>query len=117
LDVNSVALIGNLATDVDLKQLGEGRSVASFVVAVDRAGRDGADFVRVAVWNRQAEACARALAKGGRIGIDGRLRSRTWEDGDGKRRSAVEVVANHVEFLSGGESAGPSPRLKEVAAA
>jgi single-strand DNA-binding protein len=115
--VNSVALIGNLATDVDLKELGEGRSVASFVVAVDRAGRDGADFVRVAVWNKQAEACARTLAKGGRIGIDGRLRSRTWSDADGKRRSAVEVVANHVEFLSDAPSPGPGPRLNEVAAA
>jgi single-strand DNA-binding protein len=101
LTVNSVALIGNLATDVELKQLGEGRSVASFVVAVDRARRDGgADFVRIAVWNRQAELCARGLVKGGRIAVDGRLRSRSWNDLQGRPRSVIEVVANHVELIA-----------------
>jgi single-strand DNA-binding protein len=80
--------------------LDDDRKVASFVVAIDRAGRDGADFVRVAVWNRQADLCSRSLAKGAQVGIDGRLRSRTWEDTDGRRRTAVEVVANHVAFLS-----------------
>jgi single-strand DNA-binding protein len=98
--MNTVNLIGNLATAVELKQLGEARCVASFVIAIDRAGRDGADFVRVAAWNKQAEACAGALRKGERLAIEGRLRSRSWEDADGKRRSAVEVVANRLEFLS-----------------
>ena len=98
--VNSVALIGNLATGVELKELGEGRSVASFVVAVDRARRDGGvDFVRIAVWNKQAQGCARELSKGERIGVDGRLRSRSWDDAQGRRRTVLEVVANHVEFL------------------
>jgi single-strand DNA-binding protein len=100
--VNVVTLIGNLATDVELKELGEDRKVASFKLAVDRRGADnGADFFRVTAWNRQAELCARYLHKGRLIGLDGRLRSRSWEDADGKRRSAVEVVANSVEFLSG----------------
>ena len=98
--MNSVSLIGNLATDVDVKELGRDRTVASFVVAVDRPGRDGgADYIRVAAWNRQAEACADLLEKGGSIGINGRLRSRSWQDDDGQRRSAVEVVAHQVEFI------------------
>ena len=67
--MNTVNLIGNLATAVELKQLGEARCVASFVIAIDRAGRDGADFVRVAAWNKQAEACAGALRKGERLAI------------------------------------------------
>jgi single-strand DNA-binding protein len=100
LAVNSVSLIGNLAGGVEVKELGEGRRVASFVVAVDRAGRfGGVDFVRVAVWNKQAEACARSLSKGEQIGVDGRLRSRSWDDAEGRRHTALEVVANHVEFL------------------
>ena len=99
--MNVVTLIGNLATDVDLRQVGEDKRVASFLLAVDRPGKDaGADFVRVAAWDRQAEVCAQYLAKGSRVGVDGRLRSRSWEE-EGKRRTAIEVVANRVQFLSG----------------
>jgi single-strand DNA-binding protein len=98
--VNSVALTGNLATDIELKDVGTDKKVASFLLAVDRPGSDaGADFVRVATWNRQAEVCDEFLSKGSKVGVEGRLRSRSWEDDDGKRRSAVEVVANRVEFL------------------
>ena len=98
--MNTVNLIGNLATDVELKDIGEDKKVASFLLAIDRPGTDaGADFVYVSTWNRQAEVCAEFLSKGARVGIDGRLRSRSWEDADGKRRNAVEVVANHVLFL------------------
>lgn len=99
--MNVVTLIGNLATDVELRELGDEKRVASFLLAVDRPGPDGkADFVRIAAWNKQAEVCNRYLAKGKRVAVDGRLRSRSWEDADGKRRSAVEVVANRVQFLS-----------------
>ena len=98
--MNSVVLTGNLATDVEVKELGDDRQVANFVLAVDRFGGEEADFFRVAAWNKQAELCGRYLAKGRRIGVDGRLRSSSWEAGAGNKRSAVEVVAHHVEFLS-----------------
>jgi single-strand DNA-binding protein len=98
--MNSVHLIGNLATDVELRDVAEEKKVASFLLAVDRGSRDGgADFVWVSAWDRQAELCSEHLAKGNRVAIDGRLKSRTWEQ-DGKRRDAVEVVARRVEFLS-----------------
>ena len=100
--MNVVTLIGNLATEVELRDVGPEKKVASFVLAVDRARRDGgADFVPISAWDRQAELCAEYLGKGRRIAIDGRLRSRSWED-DGKRRSALEVVARRVAFLGGG---------------
>jgi single-strand DNA-binding protein len=98
--MNSVHLIGNLATDVELRDVGEQKRVASFLLAVGRGSREaGADFVWVSAWERQGELCAEYLAKGSRIAVDGRLKSRTWEQ-DGKRRDAVEVVARRVEFLS-----------------
>ena len=98
--MNSVNLIGNLATDVELKDVGPEKKVATFLLAVDRASRDGgADFVSVSAWDRQAEICGEYLAKGARVGVDGRLRSRSWEDAEGKRRSAIEIVANTIEFL------------------
>ena len=106
--MNSVNLIGNLCSDVELKELGEEKKLASFRVAVNRGGKEaGADFFRVAVWDRQAELCAEYLCKGRRVGIEGRLRSHSWED-EGQKRSLVEVVANRVEFLS------PPQELAEV---
>lgn len=99
--MNVVTLIGNLATEVELKEVAGDKKLASFVLAVDRASGDGgADFVRVSAWDRQAELCSEYLGKGRRVAVDGRLRSHSWQE-DGKRRSAVEVVARRVEFLSG----------------
>lgn len=98
--MNSVAVIGNLATDVELRELAEDRKVASFLLAIDRNAEE-ADFVRVAAWNRQAELCDQYLSKGRRVGVEGRLRSSSWEDGEGKRRNSVEIVASRVEFLGG----------------
>lgn len=97
--MNVVTLIGNLASDVELKAVGEEKQVATFLLAVDRPGQDEADFIRIATWNKQAELCDRYLTKGRRVAVDGRIRTRSWED-EGKRRSAFEVVANHVQFLS-----------------
>ena len=100
--MNSVHLIGNLATEVELRAVADEKKVASFLLAVDRGSKDaGADFLWITVWERQAELCAEYLAKGGRVAVDGRLRSRTWEQ-DGKRRDAIDVVARRVEFLSSG---------------
>ena len=109
--MNVVTLIGNLATDVELRDVGQDRQVATFVLAVDRPGKDEADFVRVSTWNKQAEVCAQYLTKGRKVGIDGRLRSSSWEDSDGNKRNAIEVVANRVEFLSsrGKEEAAEIP--------
>ena len=98
--MNLVALVGNLATDVTVKDVGDGKRVADFLLAVDRRTRDGgADFVRVVAWDRQAELCGQYLSKGRRVGVEGYLRARSWED-EGKRRRDVEVVARSVEFLS-----------------
>lgn len=98
--MNTVILIGNLATDVELRELGTEKRVATFRLAVDRAGKDTeTDFFSISAWDRQAELCAEYLAKGRKIALEGRLRYRTWEE-EGKKRSAVEVVAYRVEFLS-----------------
>ena len=72
--MNIVTLIGNLATDVDLREIGPDKRVASFLLAVDRASKEGgADFVNVCAWDRQAELCAEYLGKGRRVAVDGWL--------------------------------------------
>ena len=99
--MNTVTLTGNLATDVELREASD-KQVAKFLLAVDRPSKDGgADFVGISAWERQGELCAQYLSKGRRIGIEGYLRSHSWEDDQGKRRRDVEVVARRVEFLSG----------------
>jgi single-strand DNA-binding protein len=106
--MNVVSLIGNLATDVEVKEVGEGKQVAGFLLAIDRPSKDGgADFVHVSAWDRQADVCSRYLGKGKRVGLEGRLRSRSWDAEDGSRRSAIEVVAHRVEFLSPPEGGAP----------
>jgi len=101
--MNSVSLVGNLATDIEIKQVGE-KKVASFLLAVGRGGRDaGADFVWISAWDRQAELCAEYLGKGHRVAVEGRLKSRTW-DQDGRRRDAIEIVARRIDFLNGPRS-------------
>lgn len=99
--MNTVSLIGNLASDVDLRELADDKKVASFLLAVNRPTKeDAADFVRVSVWDRQAELCDEYLTKGHLVGVEGRLRSSSWTDEEGKQRRAVEVTANRVEFIA-----------------
>jgi single-strand DNA-binding protein len=103
--MNSVILIGNLTTDVELREFGQ-KQLATFGLAVDRGGKDSeTDFFRISVWDRQAQVCADYLAKGRKVALEGRLKYRAWED-EGKKRSAVEVVAYRVEFLSSPSGTG-----------
>lgn len=98
--MNSVTLVGNLATEVDFRELSAEKRVANFLLAVERGGEArGTDFIRIVAWDAQAETCARFLAKGRRVEIDGRLRSRSFEDKEGKRRYVTEVVAGRVQAL------------------
>jgi single-strand DNA-binding protein len=115
--MNSVILIGNLATDVELRELGTEKRLATFRLAVNRGGKDAeADFFGVSVWDRQAQLCADYLAKGRKIALEGRLRYSTWEE-EGKKRSKVDVVAYRVEFLTPPSSSGAEVTPFEAAAA
>ena len=104
--MNTVILIGNLTTDVELREFGPEKQLAKFGLAVDRGGKDSeTDFFRISAWDRQAQLCADYLAKGRKIALERRLRYSTWEE-DGKKRSAVEVVAYRLEFLSAPTGSG-----------
>jgi single-strand DNA-binding protein len=117
LRVNNVSVIGNLATDVEVREVGD-KHVAKFLLAVDRYSKDGgADFVGVSAWERQGELCAEYLTKGRRVGIEGYLRSHSWEDDQGKRRREVELVARRVDFLSGPRDEGSGAEVVPFEAA
>ena len=103
--MNIVALVGNLATDPEIRVTEGKRKVCTFRLAVSRSDGTTADFFTVVAWERQAEVCAEYLSVGRRVAIDGRLHHSTWQiestDPDKKpeRRSKVEVIAHRVEML------------------
>lgn len=97
--MNLVAIIGNVASDPELRHTPSGKAVCTFRVAVSRPGGDEADFFGVVAWERQAEVCSEYLTKGRRVGVEGRLHHSTWQTESGDKRSKVEVVANRVQLL------------------
>ena len=115
-NINRVVLTGNLTRDPELRSLPSGMSVCSLRLAVNtrRKGASGdwedkPNYFDVTVWGAQGENCARYLAKGRPVAIDGRLEWSEWADKEtGKNRSKVEIVADAVQFLGGREDGPPS---------
>lgn len=102
--LNRIILIGRLTKDPELRYTPNGKAVATFTLAVDRRftnqqGERETDFIRIVVWNKQAENSANFLTKGSLTAVDGRLQIRSYEDREGQKRSVAEVVADTVQFL------------------
>lgn len=107
--MNKAVLLGRLVADPELKKTNSGLSVTSFVIAVDRKGTKGdnkiTDWIDVVAWRNTAEFICKYFRKGSPIIIDGAIQTRTWEDNDGKKHKAVEVLADSVEFVPGNKKA------------
>ena len=119
--VNKVILIGNLGRDPELRYTQGGQPVANFSVATSESWNDKnsgerverTEWHKVVVWGRTAELCAKYLAKGRTVYLEGRLQTREWEDKEGNKRWTTEVNAQTVQFLGGprgdrGDAGGPS---------
>jgi len=101
--MNAVQIVARLTTAPTVEERG-GTQVGRLRLAVQRQrGKDGedrgADFIDVTVFGRQAETCAKYLAKGRRVAVEGHLHHSEWEAEDGSRRQKLEVIARSVEFL------------------
>lgn len=103
--MNCVQLIGRLTSDPKMSYgSGNQMAICKFTLAVDRNGKDkGADFPRVTVFGKQAESCEKYLAKGRQVGVIGRIQTGSYEKSDGTKVYTTDVIADRVEFLSGGE--------------
>jgi single-strand DNA-binding protein len=103
---NKVILIGNMTADPELKQTPSGMSVCSFSIAVNRnfgkaeQGQQTVDFINIVTWRQRAEFVSRYFKKGNPILICGQLQTRTWNDNQGQKRYATEVVADEVSFVA-----------------
>ncbi|KJS18172.1 MAG: single-stranded DNA-binding protein [Peptococcaceae bacterium BRH_c4b] len=101
--LNKVILIGRLTRDPELRYTPSGTPVAKFTLAVDRRpnkqGEREADFIDIVTWQKTAETCANYLGKGRLVAVEGRLQIRSYDDNQGVRRKAAEIVAETVRFL------------------
>jgi len=105
---NRVILAGNLTRDPELRFTGSGIPVCDFGIAVNRvrSKNEEVDFFNVSAWRELGETIANYKKKGDPILVEGRLQYRTWEAQDGSKRSAVDVVADNVQFLGRAGDAG-----------
>ena len=108
--LNTVILMGRLTRDPELRQTPQGVSVASFTLAVDRnyarQGEDKqTDFINITAWRSTADFVSKYFTKGQLVAVRGRLQTRTWQDPNGQKRYATDVVADEVFFA---ESKGKS---------
>lgn len=122
-DINRVTLVGRLTRDPELQYLQSGTAVLRLGVAVNGRQKDAAgnwadkpNFFDVKVFGGQAEMLNNHLAKGRRVGVDGRLDWSSWEAPDGSKRSKVEVVAQSVQFLDSRGDAEPGGERQFVPA-
>lgn len=104
--MNTIIIMGRLTADPELRQTQSGLSVTSFTVAVDRSfvkqGEERqTDFINVVAWNKTAEFVSKWFTKGQMIAVQGSLQIRSYEDKEGKKRKAAEVIANNVSFCGG----------------
>ena len=111
-NINRVVLTGNLTRDPELRNLPSGMAVCSLRIACNTRRKDGPgnwvdkpNYFDVTVWGAQGENCANYLAKGRPVALDGRLEWREWEDQNGNKRQAVDIIADSVQFLGSREGA------------
>ena len=125
-DVNRVTLVGRLTRDPELKYLTSGLAVCKIGIAVSRFSktkegerREEVMFINVDAWDKTAEYCGQHLKKGRPVLVEGRLRSREWEDKTtGQKRSTIDVSAERIQQLDwddnsgggGGGASRPAPR-------
>ena len=104
--LNKAILNGRLTKAAELKQTNSGKSVCSFTIAVDRnRDREKTDFIPIVAWGKTAEFVNQWFGKGDLITIVGRIEVRTYEDKNGNKRTATEIIAEEVLF-GGSKSTG-----------
>jgi single-strand DNA-binding protein len=118
--VNKVILVGNLGNDPEMRHTPGGAGVCEFRLATNESWNDKngqrqerTEWHRIVVWGKKAEVCSKYLSKGRQVFVEGRLRTRTWDDKDGNKRYTTEVIANDVQFLGGAGGKGGAGGMDE----
>lgn len=118
--VNKVILVGNLGKDPEVRHLENGAAVANFSIATSESYKDKngnrqeqTEWHNVVLWRGLAQIAEKYLRKGSQIYIEGKLRTRSWQDKDGNTRYTTEVVGDNMTMLggrgSGSDNSAPMP--------
>jgi single-strand DNA-binding protein len=123
MSVNKVILIGHLGKDPELKQVNTSQ-VCNFSLATtekykNKAGEkvEDTEWHQIQLWGVLAELAEKYLKKGSQVYLEGKIKTRKWEDKDGNTRYSTEVIANQMTFLGGGKQAEPSQPKENYAPA
>ena len=119
--INKVILIGHLGADPELRYTPNGTPVANFRIAtterwINKQGErmESTEWHRIVAWGKLGEFCGQYLNKGKQVYIEGRLRTRSWEDKDGKKQWTTEIIAQRLQLLGKPEKSSTPP--EELAA-
>lgn len=113
--MNKAILIGRLTKDVELRYTQSNTACATFDLAInngkDSSGNDrSADFIRVVIWEKQAENMAKYTHKGSQIAVEGSIKTDSWEDEKGEKRYRMYVLARRIMFLDSKRTEEPLPQ-------
>ena len=115
--VNKVILVGNLGKDPEVRHLESGAVVANFPLATSESYKDRktgeritqTEWHNIVIWRGLAEVAEKYLKKGNSVYIEGKLRTRSWDDKEGNKRYTTEVVADNMTMLGGKSEGGGAP--------
>lgn len=96
--MNRVVLTGALTKDIELRNMGDGKAVAKFSLAVKRPNGE-ADFINCVAFGTQAETLSKYVKKGGRIGVEGHIQTGSYTNAEGKKVYTTDVMLEKLEFL------------------
>ncbi|KAA9238593.1 MULTISPECIES: single-stranded DNA-binding protein [Aerococcus] len=106
--INNVVLVGYMSRDPELKHTQSGKAFTYFTVACNRPktqdGQQQADFINCVAWNKNAENLCQYLGKGSKVGVEGRIQTRSYENQQGQKVYVTEVLANRITFLDSREA-------------
>ena len=118
--VNRVILVGNLGSDPEVKSIPSGASVCNFALATNESWKDKdgekqerTEWHRCVCWGKRGEAIGRYAGKGSQLYVEGKNRTRKWEDKDGNTRYTTEVVVTDFQFLDKKGGGGGDPQWSE----
>ena len=118
MSVNKVILIGNVGKDPDVRYLDSGVAVATFSLATTERGYtlqngtqvpDRTEWHNIVLWRGLAQTAEKYVHKGDKLYIEGKIRSRSYDDQNGVKRSIVEIFADNMEMLTPRGTAQPQP--------
>jgi single-strand DNA-binding protein len=109
--VNKVILIGNLGKDPEVKHLDNGTVLARFPLATSETYKNkdnekvtSTEWHNIVLFNRQAEIAEKYVKKGDALYLEGRIRTRSYDDKDGNKKYITEIIGNNMQMLGGGKS-------------